>query len=237
MPEQVAPALINRIAKAIRERNIEVAAVSGTFNMIHPDRARREDGFRRLETIAGSCAGLGSGLVTLCSGTFDAGDMWREHPENNSPAAWQLMRSGMERALTIAERYDVQLGVEPEMANVINSAAKARRLLVEVQSSRLKIVLDAANLLSRENFAEAPAILERALAALGPEIAIAHAKDLTRQGAFAAAGKGDVPFELYVTLLAKTAFRGPLILHGLEESEVDGSVAFLEKFLRVMKVS
>ena len=237
LPEQVDGALMNRITRAIRERKVEVAAVSGTFNIIHPDAARRDDDFRRLETVSANCAALGSRLVTLCTGTFDPDDMWRDHPENNSATAWKLMRSGVERALGIAERFDLWLGIEPEMANVVNSAAKARRLLDEMKSPRLKIVMDAANLLSRENFSGAQLILEDAFDKLGADIAIAHAKDLSRQGCFAAAGKGDVPFDVYLRLLANTGFRGPLILHGLDEKEVDASVRFLQKVISVTEAN
>ena len=147
------------------------------------------------------------------------------------------MCSGVERALDIAERFDLWLGIEPEMANVINSAAKARRLLDEMKSPRLKIVMDAANLLSRENFSDAQFVLEDAFDKLGADIAIAHAKDLSRQGYFAAAGKGDVPFDAYLRLLANAGFPGPLILHGLDEKEVDASVRFLENVMSMTKAN
>jgi sugar phosphate isomerase/epimerase len=237
LPEQVGVALVNRITRAIRERNVEVAAVSGTFNLIHPDTARREDDFRRFETVSANSIALGSRLVTLCTGTLNPDDMWRDHPENNSAGAWKLMRSGVERALSVAERFDLWLGIEPEMANVVNSAAKARRLLDEVKSPRLKIVMDAANLLSHESFPEARLILEEAFDKLGADIAIAHAKDLSRNGSFAAAGKGDMPFDVYLRLLANSGFRGPLILHGLDEKEVDASVRFLRKHMSMTKAN
>jgi len=50
------------------------------------------------------------------------------------------------QALQIAEACDVTLAFEPEVANVIDSARKGRRLLDEMRSPRLKVVMDAANL-------------------------------------------------------------------------------------------
>jgi hypothetical protein len=55
-----------------------VAAVSGTFNMIDPVRERRDAGMRRLDQLAGACALLGTGIITLCTGTRDPDDMWRD---------------------------------------------------------------------------------------------------------------------------------------------------------------
>ena len=52
----------------------------------------------------------------------------------------------MREALQIADEHRVTLGVEPEVSNVVDSARKARRLLDEMQSPRLKIIMDVANL-------------------------------------------------------------------------------------------
>ena len=234
LPQQLDTAVMKRIVGAIQERGLEVAAVSGTFNIIHPDPAPRDAGFKALNVIAANCAALNTKVVTLCTGTFDPNDMWREHPENDSPTAWKQMLAGIERALEIAETHDVFLGIEPEMANVINSAQKARQLLDSVKSPRLKIVMDAANLLSLDNFGDATAILKSAFDLLGNDIAIAHAKDIKRSGEFAAAGKGDVDWDLYLKLLNNARFSGALILHGLTESEVTGSVEWLRRKLKTI---
>ncbi len=234
LPQQLDIAVMKRIAGAIQQRGLEVAAVSATFNIIHPDAAQCDAGFKALNVIAANSAALGTKVVTLCTGTFDPNDMWREHPENNSRAAWNRMLAGIERALEIAETHDVFLGIEPEMANVINSAEKARQLLDSLKSPRLKVVMDAANLLSPENFGDAPAVLKNAFDLLGNDIGIAHAKDIKRSGEFAAAGKGDVDWDLYLKLLNSVRFSGALILHGLAELEVTSSVELLAGKLKAI---
>ena len=60
--------------------------------------------------------------------------MWRAHPDNNTPEAWRDLVESMKQALAVAEEYGVVLALEPEVANVIDSAQKARRLLDEMQS-------------------------------------------------------------------------------------------------------
>jgi sugar phosphate isomerase/epimerase len=231
MPEKIDPVLASRISMALRERGIRVAAVSGTFNMIHPDPKKRADGFRGLEAIAAACQAIHTNLITLCTGTRDPGDMWKAHPDNDSAGAWRDLISGMHDALQIADRYEVFLGVEPELANVVNSAVKARRLLDEMKSARLKIVMDGANLLHASDLPRAREIWRQAFDLLGPEIMIAHAKDLASDGSFVAAGKGALDYALYIDLLRSVNFSGPLILHGLSEAEVDGSIGMLRRKL------
>jgi len=134
------------------------------------------------------------------------------------------------RAVEIAERHDVTLGIEPEVSNVVDSAAKARRLLDAIGSPRVRIVMDGANLFHAGQLARMHEILDEAFDLLGPDIALGHAKDLDRDGEAGqvAAGKGLLDYDHYLALFHKVGFRGPLILHSLEEADVPGSVSMLQ---------
>ena len=46
--EQIAPALLDNLRQQLDARGLSVAAVSGTFNMAHPDPRQRREGLRRL---------------------------------------------------------------------------------------------------------------------------------------------------------------------------------------------
>jgi sugar phosphate isomerase/epimerase len=133
------------------------------------------------------------------------------------------MRDSIRAALEVAEAHDVALGIEPEQANVVDSAAAARKLLDELRSPHLRVVIDAANL------RPGPDTLHEAFELLGADLVLAHAKDVRPDGTFAAPGHGAVDFDLYLALLAPTDV--PVIMHGLAEDEVPGSIAFLHAAL------
>jgi len=133
----------------------------------------------------------------------------------------------MEQAVRIAEEHEVTLAFEPEVNNVVDSAKKGRRLLNEMRSSRLKVVMDAANLSRAGELAHSDEVLDEAFDLLGEEIVLAHAKDVKNTGEVVAAGRGDLDYDRYLENLCAARFDGPLTLHGLEEPEVEGSVAFL----------
>ncbi|MBL8119172.1 MAG: sugar phosphate isomerase/epimerase [Anaerolineae bacterium] len=233
MPDAIDEALVEQIRSGLAERDIRMEAISGTFNMIHPDVQVRQDGLRRLEVLARAAKGLGTGMITLCTGTRDAADMWRGHPENASAEAWADLRESMEAALKIAEEFDVRLGVEPEVSNVVSSARKARQLLDEMQSPRLKVIMDAANLFQKGDLPRMRAVLDEAFDLVGGDIGLAHAKDLSRDGeaGHEAAGTGLLDYDHYIWLLRTVGYEGGLILHGLREEQVGMSVAFLKKKL------
>ena len=235
MPDTIDPVLADRVRKATAERGVTLAAVSGTFNMAHPDEKVRRDGLRRLGVLAAACKSLGTLTITLCTGTREPENMWRRHPDNGTPEAWRDMLATMQEALETAEERGVTLAFEPEINNVVDSAQKGRRLLDEMRSPCLKVVMDAANLFDAEDparrLSRSEGIMADAFELLGDDIAIAHAKDVKRSGEFVAVGKGDLDYDLYLDHLVEAGYRGPLILHGLSEEEVEGSVTFLRRKL------
>src|SRR5262249_43437450 len=180
LAEEIHGGLRERIRRAFSVRGLRMAAVSGTFNMIHPDGARREDGLRRLAVLAEACHDMGTSLLTLCTGTRDPDDMWRRHPDNDTPKAWQDLVASTREAVRIAEESRVTLAFEPEVANVVDSARKARHLLDEIGSPSLKVVMDGANLFHAAELPRMREVLDDAFELLGSDIVLAHAKDLNQ---------------------------------------------------------
>ena len=221
----------DEIAIAVREetdaRGITIAALSGTYNMVHPDPAQRAADFGRFRAIAESAHAIGANVLTLCTGTRDTESMWRRHSDNDLPDAWSDLLESMRHVLAVARELDLRVAFEPEPGNVINSSEKARRLLDSFEDDRLGVVIDAVNTMDTAPDRPADEVLDEAFELLGGSIFVAHAKDHDAEGREAQTGTGIVPWPFYVDLLRKYNFAGPLIMHGLRESEVAASRVFL----------
>ncbi len=229
LPNSIPDPLAESIGDAAAERSLTLAGVSGTFNMIHPDVSVRETGLRRLEVLAAACDAMGTDVITLCTGTRDPNDKWHRHPDNATPAAWRDLCHSMERALEIAETHDVVLAFEPEHANVVNTAQKGLRLIHEMGSSHLSVVFDPANLFETAEPDERRRLVEEGLNLLGEHVVMTHAKDRRADGAFCPAGHGVLDYEHYLQCLRTHEIDVPLILHGLDESEVPDCLSFLRE--------
>jgi len=214
-------------------RGITMSAVNVTYNMIHPDRVIRREGLRRLRELAEACERLGTSVITLCTGTRDPQSMWRRHPDNDLPDAWDDLMQSTDEALNLTEDTGVTLAFEPEVSNVVDSARKARLLLDTMRSPRLKVVMDGANIFHAGELPHMRVILEEAIDLLGPDIVIAHAKDLDHDGEAGnlAAGTGLLDYSLYLSLLRRAEFNGPIILHGLSEAQSTDAIAFVRSAL------
>lgn len=231
LPDEIDAALCDRIRTETDARDITMSAILGAYNMIHPDVEERRRGLRRLRVLASACGRLGTSVIGLCTGTRNPDYMWRPHPDNNSPEAWADMLAAMAEAVQIAEEHEVFLAIEPEVSNVVDSAAKGRRLIDEMQSPNLKVVIDPANIFHKGELPRMREMLDEAFDLLGDDIVLAHAKDLSHDGeaGHEAAGEGLLDYDHYLSLLAETAPDVALILHGLDESQVDGCTAFLSE--------
>jgi sugar phosphate isomerase/epimerase len=231
MPDSISAREATRVAEASAGTGVAIVAVSGTYNMIHPDPRTRADGHRRLEVLAASCAGLSTALITLCTGTRDPVDQWKWHPDNDTQAVWHDLLTAMEAAISIADRHNVDLGIEPELGNVVNSAKKARRLIDTVKSRRLKVVIDPANLFEVATLEQQRDLVSAAIDLLADRIVLAHAKDRTRDGRFTTAGKGVLDYAHYIERLRSAGFAGSVVTHDLSAQEAGGVAAFLSERL------
>ncbi|RUX25856.1 sugar phosphate isomerase/epimerase [Mesorhizobium sp. M2A.F.Ca.ET.042.01.1.1] len=231
MPDAVPDSAIVAIGAAAKATGIGLVALSGTYNMAHPDSRMREDGLGRLAVVIETAARLSIPLVTLCTGTRNAEDQWAHHPDNADPSAWADMAREMEKALRLAERHGIDLGIEPEQANIVTSAEDAMQLIGEMGSKRLRIVLDPANLFERANAEQARSIVAEAVERAAGHVSLAHAKDRFADGHFATAGQGVVDFADFIARLKATGFDGPLVTHGLSAREAPGVARLLKELV------
>ena len=198
IPAEIPAAAICAVKENAKTYGISVEVINGTFNMAHPDAAIRAEGIRRFEILCRAAAELGAKYISLCSGTRNPDHLWSPHPDNDTDAAWEDMRDTVMRCTAIAERFGIVLAIESEASNIISTPARARRIMDEVGSPNLKMILDCANLFhAGQAYPEhVRRTLDEAFAAYGHDIVAAHGKDI-RAGdgiAFCGTGRGIVDF-------------------------------------------
>jgi sugar phosphate isomerase/epimerase len=232
LPAEVPTGIGESIAQGAREAGVTLCALSGTYNMAHPDAANRQRDRLGFTNVMRAARDMNVSLVTLCTGSRDAWNMWQAHPENDSNEAWSVLREELDFALTLAEQFDLVLGIEPEPGNVIANAPLARKILDEVGSRRLGIVLDAANLLPPEAQPRQHEIVAEAADLLGGSLFLVHAKDIDSNGVVVPAGKGAVDLPAFVARMKEVGYNGPLVGHNFAEVDAPGVAAYLASIIR-----
>ena len=220
------------IREQISQRDMVIAALGGPVNMVHVDPEKRQQAIDRMSILISACEHVGTSVIATCTGSRDPESMWRNHPDNASEATWRVLCSTLEQVLPIAEAAGVIIAFEPEFNNVASDAKKSRRLIDEMRSPNLKVVMDAANIFGENDLSRMTKVLDEAFELLGEHIAIAHGKDLDHGGdaGHLAAGTGKLDYDHYVKLLCELPFDVSVILHGLSEDQVPDAADMLRRY-------
>ncbi|RPG49311.1 MAG: sugar phosphate isomerase/epimerase [Gammaproteobacteria bacterium TMED1] len=232
-PSGPLPEVIDEIANyagaEFRKRNMVVSAVAGNANMVDIEPKKRQKAIDKLLMIIPACAKIGTTVIATCTGSRDPESMWRNHPDNQSDTTWKTLRNTLEKILPAAEAAGIDIAFEPEYNNVCQNARLSRKLIDEMASPRLKVVMDAANIFGKDDLSRMTEVLDEAFDLLGDYIAIAHGKDLDHGGdaGHLPAGTGKLDYAHYVKLLCGLSFDVPVILHGLTEEQLPESAAML----------
>jgi sugar phosphate isomerase/epimerase len=231
LPETLPLGLAARFGAEARARGIRIRALSGTYNMAHPDAKVRQSHHVRFRNVVQAAAEMETPIVSLCTGSRDEHDQWKFHPDNSSAAAWSDLRSELDFALGVAEEAGISLGIEPEPSNVIHDARTARRILDEVKSSRLGIILDAANLVFPASLTTQSEVMREAAGLLGDSLLLAHAKDIDAAGHVVAPGEGAVDLPAFVKALRSVGYEDALIAHGFSADKTGPAAKALKRLI------
>ena len=199
-------AAADKIVDTLQKHGIAVGAIYGYYNVIDPNPQRREQGEARMKLLLTHWKRLGCPIVSTETGTFNAKSQWLDAPENETEQGYQKCRAALERWARLAEKTGAVLTIEAYWRNVIGSIERAERLLREVKSPALKLVMDPANYFRQEDLPKMKPMLKEMFRRLGPQIALAHAKDVKSAPGgptHPAAGLGELDYPLYLRLLAE----------------------------------
>ena len=236
IPRVFFPDELKKLKESMEKYDIRITAINGTFNMIDPDKERKEDHKRRFENIARACKALDCGIITLCTGSRNPLSGWRWHKDTALPDAWDEMIETTRELLKAAEAYDVVLGVETEASNVVCTIDRTRRYLDEMGSPHLKVIMDCANLFPAGTAfrGNVQPTIKKAFDVLADDIILAHGKDIREDVKvnFCGAGQGIIDFDFYFDLLKQIGYKGGIIVHGLHsEQDIEIAVPFIREKL------
>ena len=215
------------IASAYREVGISIHSIGVYTNLIHPDAAERKANLAYFEAMmkVGSHMGVRT-FITEAGHYYDAKVPAPRIPLEFQDEVWPRMIATAKQLADIAAQYDAKVLFEPFYRGFLASAKRLRMFLEEVNSPRIRALLDAANLIEVND-------LDEMFQQLTPWIDCIHAKDRklhTDRGV--AAGKGDLDYRRFVTLAAQRTPHAPLVLEYVGAADYRQALDHLRNILR-----
>ena len=225
------PDRCKEIDQAYKSAGVSLHSIGVYTNLIHPDEAELKANLAYFEDMfkVGRQMGIDKFIT-------EAGHHESEGPEPRVATyllgeTWVRMVAVFKQLAAIADGYGATVLVEPYFGSFFASAKRARVFLEEVDSPRIRALLDPANLLELND-------LEEMFDQLTPWIDCIHAKDRklhTERGV--AAGLGDIDYPKFVTLAAERTPAAPLILEYVGAKDYQQALAHLRKNMKKVGVS
>ncbi len=221
------PARCKEIATVYRDAGITIHSLGVYTNLIHPNPAERE---ANLEYFA-AMMNLGNemGVNTFITEAGHYLDPKKPEPRiayHFQDEVWTQMLGTARQLAALAEKYQAKVLFEPFYRGFLASAKRCRLFLEEVNSPRLRALLDPANLIEVND-------LEEMFNQLGPWIDCLHAKDRklhVERGV--PAGQGDLDYVKLVTLAAGRTPAAPLVLEYVGSKDYRSALAHLRGAMR-----
>jgi sugar phosphate isomerase/epimerase len=209
------------ITRTLAKHNLKIAGLFGYYNVVDPDPAKRQRGEQRMQVLIENWKQFGCPIISTETGTFNEKSEWVESPENVTENGYQTCRAALEKLTKAAKKAGAIVSIECYWRNVIDSIARAQRVLKEVPG--LKLVMDPCNYFRKEELSRMDPMLEEMFRLLGKQIVLAHAKDVkaSAEGTdLPAAGRGVLDYPLFLRLLAGLNREIDLIIEHLTLEDV-----------------
>ena len=174
------PGLAMYIKKVFAKNDVDIAVLGCYLNLANPNPEKLAKITRRYLAHLRFASLLGCGVVGTETGAPN--ETYTAVPECHGEEALRTFIQNLRPVVQYAEKAGVILAIEPVWKHIVYNPARAKRVLQEIASPNLQIILDPVNLLDISNYGRQREIVEEAIDVLGDEIAMVHIKDFRAEG-------------------------------------------------------
>ena len=218
-----------RVRQDFDESGLECAVLGCYLNLADPDPERRAKTQEIYKAHLRFAAAIGARVVG--TETYANPESRFAEPAPQSEEAFRLLTDSLVPVVRCAEETGAVLAVEPVWYHIISTPERAARMLEELPSDNLQIILDAVNLISPEEAGQAEETIRRAISLLGDRVRILHMKDyvITPEGKMdaCACGLGGMKYEQLLSFAAGRDL--PMTLENTVPDNAEAARLYLEK--------
>lgn len=220
--ESLTPGLAMYIKNVFAKNNVDIAVLGCYLNLADPNEEQLKKTVHRYMAHIRFASWLGCGVVGTETGCPN--ETYSYVPECHTEEALELFIKNLRPVVEYAEKMGVVMAIEPVAKHIVNTPARARKVLDAINSPNLQIILDPVNLLAIWNYQDAKAIVDEAIELLGDDVAMVHIKDFVVEDGnlkSVAAGFGEMD---YTSLMKWMKTKKPFIHATLEDTNPGNNI-------------
>lgn len=214
---------------------LDVAVLGCYLNLANPDPEKLKAIQNKYMANIRFAAHLGVGVVGTETGAPNLEYKFEDACWNEE--SLQIFIKNLRPVVKYAEQMGVLMAIEPVVRHIVCNPVRARRVLDEINSPNLRIILDPVNLLEIYNYEKQDEILDEAVELLGKDVAVLHVKDFViKDGKLVSVpvGQGMCHWERVIPYMKKEK---PFMHATLENTSPDNAVAALKHIQEVYRES
>lgn len=224
--EALTPGLAMYVKNVFAKNQVDIAVLGCYLNLANPNKEQLAETVHRYMAHIRFASWLGCGVIGTETGCPNEG--YIHVPECHNEESLQLFIDNLRPVVKYAEQMGVVIAIEPVWKHIVCNPKRARRVLDEINSPNLQIILDPVNLLDVCNYQDQVAIVDEAIALLGPDVAMVHLKDyVIEDGNIKSVGAGLGQMD-YTSILKFMKERKPFIHATLEDTTPENNVQVKE---------
>ena len=233
-PRQLTRELADRVRQALADTGMECAVLGCYLNLADPDPERRAHTQEIYRAHLRAAPWIGARVVGTETYANPASRF--SEPASRSEEAYRLFMDCLRPVVRCAEEANAVLAVEMVHHHIIATPERAQRMLEELPSDHLQIILDAVNLIGPGCAGQADALAEDAVRRLGDRVRVLHMKDFTvlPDGEIhaQACGTGNMRYERLLALAKKRGL--PMTLEDTKPDNAENARKHLEEIAKAM---
>lgn len=234
-PEALTPGYALYLKRLFDRNELDVAVLGCYLNLANPDPVQLKAIQDKYMANIRFAAHLGAGVVGTETGAPNVEYKFEEACWNEE--SLQIFIKNLRPVVKYAEQMGVLMAIEPVVRHIVCNPVRARRVLDEIDSPNLRIILDPVNLLEIYNYEKQDEIIDEAIELLGKDVAVLHVKDFAiRDGKLVsvAVGQGQCHWDRIIPYMKKEK---PFMHATLEDTKPDNAVAALNYIKEVYQKS
>ena len=224
--EALTPGLAMYIKNVFAKNHVDIAVLGCYLNLANPNPEKLAQITHRYMAHLRFASWLGCGVVGTETGAPN--ETYTYVPECHGEEALQTFITNLRPVVKYAEQMGVVMAIEPVWKHIVCNPKRARRVLDEIGSPNLQIILDPVNLLDICNYKDQVAIVDEAIDVLGPDVAMVHLKDFVVEDdklVSVGAGLGQMDYTSVIKFMKE---RKPFIHATLENTTPENNIQVRE---------
>ena len=227
------PAMARDVRAAFAETGMDCAVLGCYLNLAD---AEEESRLRTREIYFAHlrfAAETGAAVVGTETPANPASRFETEAPR--SEEAFRFFMDCLKPVVRKAEEVNAILAVEPVWSHIVSTPERAERMLEELKSDHLRIILDAANLIAPDKTGVADQTIAEAIRRLGEKVSVLHMKDFRLQNGEKeelACGMGEMRYERLLRFARERSL--PMTLENTVPENAEAARLYLEKIAETL---